>query len=405
VSARVAAIAFATFFTAVQFFTSLQSLSPTPQFGYAFLGFGGAIVLAAAIVLAGVVCMAALVRDRVPIARSAYGRVALVWLGTVLLSSLAGIDPGSGLQIACMMTLCAAFGCALVRWYGLPGVARTMLRAYLAIGALAAVAGIVMQLTRVPHALYAASYGRASGFFITANSFAQFAEVFALVALGVALGARDGRMRVLAAVATCAGFGALALTFSRECYLGAAVALCFFAVTTGKRRIAFAIGTATVLAAAIVVVHPLPHHDPSDSFSRLRTLDAGLRVATLFPLTGVGPVGYFRIYPAIAPVNAAAPGTFGALHPHDVYVSLADELGLIGVCAATWGWLRIGRAFLARLRQREARDRFVPLGICAALLSSLISGIFDTIAVVEMTFVWLPYAAFALASADAPSLV
>jgi O-antigen ligase len=399
VNARSVTPALAIFFVAVQFYTSLESLAPTPQFGYAFLGFRGALAFATAIVLAGLACIVALVRRRVAIARTAYGSVALVWIVSTALSSLAGIDPGSGLQIVAMMVLCAGFGCALVAWYDDPGVASAVMRAYLFVCGFAALAGIVMELARVPHALYASSYGRAAGFFVTANQFAEFAEFFAFVALGIALGAREPRMRVLGACAAVAGFGALALTFSRECYLGAAVAACFLAWTLGKRRVAGGIAFLTLVAAVVVVAHPLPHHDPSDSFSRLRTLDAGWRVATLFPLTGVGPMAYFRVYPAIAPVNGAPPGTFGALHPHDVYVSLAGELGLVGLAAVVWGWARIGGSLAASLRARPPRERVVTLGVCAALVAGFVSGLFDTIGVVQMMFVWLPYAALAVASA------
>jgi hypothetical protein len=404
VNPRTVTVALATFFVAVQFYTSLESLAPTTQFGYAFLGVRGAIVLAAAIVLAGVACAYALVAKRVPVARTTYGRVALVWICATALSALLGMDPASGLQVATMMVLCAAFGCALVAFYGEPGVARTTMSAYLWICGLASLAGILMQLARVPHALYASSYGRAAGFFVTANQFAEFAEFFAFVALGVALGARERRMRILGACAAGIGFAALALTFSRECYLGAALAGAFFAFTLGKRRIGGAILGCTIVAAIAVSLHPLPHHDPSDSFSRLRTLDAGLRAALLFPLTGVGPVAYFRVYPAIAPVNGAPPGTFGALHPHDVYVSLAGELGLTGLVAVVWGWLRIGRVLATTLRARVPRERIVSLGVCAALVAGFVSGLFDTIGVVQMMFVWLPYGALALASARARGL-
>ena len=398
---RIVTLALATFFVAVQFYTSLESLAPTPQFGYAFIGFKGALALAAAIVLAGIVCIAALVAERTTIARTTFGSVALVWLGVTLLSALLGIDPGHGMQVVAMMALCAAFGCALVASYARPGVARTTMTTYLVICGLAAAAGVAMQLVRVPRALYASSYGRAAGLFVTANQFAEFAEFFAFVALGVALGARAPWMRVLGACAALAGFVALAFTFSRECYLGAAVAACFLAFALGKRALAGGIAALTIAAAVAIAVHPLPHHDPSDSFSRLRTIDAGLRVATLFPLTGVGPVNFFRVYPDIAPVNGAPPGTFGALHPHDVYVSLAGELGLVGVAAVLWGWVRIGRALARSLRARVPRERTVSLGVCAALVAGFVSGLFDTIGVVQMMFVWLPYAALAVASADA----
>jgi O-antigen ligase len=385
----------------VQYYTSLEALGRASHYGYAFVGRAGAALLAAGLALSGVACIATLVRGRVPWARTTFGRVVIVWLAATLLGAMLGFDPAYGCEVAAMMLLAAGFGCALVAWYRAPGVAGAVAWAYLATGALASVAGIAMVLLRVPRGLYASSYGRAAGLFVTANQFAEFLEFFVFIALGFALGARSPALRALGAVACGTGLIALGLTFSRECWFGSAVAACFLALALGKRRIAATLAAATLVAVVAIATHPLAHHDPSDSFSRLRTLEAGLRVAELFPLTGVGPVQYVRVYPAIAPIDAAPPGTFGALHPHDAYVSLAGELGIVGLGAALWGWLRLGRELAATLRARPARERAVGLGACAALVAGFVSGLFDTIGVVQMSFVWIPYAAFALASADA----
>ena len=398
-------IALATFFVTEQFYTSLEPLAPTTGYGYAFVGRGGAAVLAAAIVLSGCVCCYALVRARIAPWRTTLGAVGLAWVAVTVASALLGFDPASGLQVAAMMVLSAGFACALVTWYRAPGVARSVVVAYLSVGAIASLGGIAMVVLRVPRALYASSYGRAAGFFVTANQFAAFAECFAFVALGLGLGARSARVRALGLASAAIGFVALALTFSRECWLGASAAACFFAFAVGRRRIGAVLAVASLAAAGFVAFHPPAHHDPSDSFSRLRTLDAGMRVALLFPLTGVGPEAYTRVYSAIAPINGARPGTFGALHPHDAYVSLAGELGMAGIVAVLWGWRRIGRALARELRERVPRERLVAIGACAALVAGFVSGLFDTIGVVQMTFVWLPYAAFALATAEASAAV
>jgi hypothetical protein len=41
------------------------------------------------------------------------------------------------------------------------------------------------------------------------------------------------------------------------------------------------------------------------------------------------------------------------------------------------------------------------LGVCAGLFAALVQGVFDTIGIVQMSFVWIPYTALALAAADA----
>jgi len=411
VRARTVGPALALYFVAVQFYASLAALSPTPPVGYAFLGRTGAALLAAALALAAVTCavalaregsFAALVRVRALTDASSSRDILAAWIGAALLSSLLGLDPLSGLQVVASMLLGACFHLALVRFYRRPRVAATLLAAYLWTGLLASLLGIAMVLTHVPAGLYAMANGRAAGLFLNANQFAEFLDLFVLVALGVALGERSASRRLLGLGGAVAGAAALLLTFSRESLAGAAVGAIFLLFVLGRRRAAGVLAALTLAAGFVLALRPFPHHDPSDSFSRLRTLESGLRAALLFPLTGVGPVTYWRVYPAIRPVNGADPGTFAALHPHDVYLSLAGELGLVGLAAAGFGWTR----FIAVMRRRwhgaAQADRALAAGVCAGFVALAVSGVFDTIAIVQMTFIWIPYSALALAALDAP---
>jgi len=399
-SSRPAAIgiALAVYFVAVQFYTSLAALSPTPPAGFAFLGRAGAAVLAGVLALAALVCFAALVRERAFLASSPSRTILTAWIGAAFASALFGLDPLSGIQVVATMLLAAFFHLALVRFYDRPGVAATVVGAYLVAGSLATLLGIAMVLLRVPAGLYAVSHGRAAGLFLTPNEFAEFLDLFVFVALGVAAGAREQRSRTLASAAVGLGFCALVLTFSREALAGVAAGAIFFAFAQGRSRTALALAGATVLSAAMLLLRPFPYHDPSDSFSRLRTIESGLRVASLFPLTGVGPVSYWRVYPAIRTVNGAEPGTFGALHPHDVYLSLAGELGLAGLAAAAYGWVRFAGFVRHRLPLAPPARRALALGVCAAFVALAVSGVLDTIGIVQMTFVWIPYSALALAA-------
>jgi O-antigen ligase len=111
-------------------------------------------------------------------------------------------------------------------------------------------------------------------------------------------------------------------------------------------------------------------------------------------------MAYWRVYPEVRPPNGDLPGTFGALHPHDAYLSLAGETGALGLVAAGYGWVRFGRAAARGLRLHAGPGGRLSLGVCAGLLAVLVQGIFDTIGVVDMAFVWIPYTALALAAAE-----
>jgi len=388
--------ALALYFVGVQFYASLAALSPTPPVGFAFLGRAGAGVLAGLLALSALVCAAMLVREGALRAPSPSRTILAVWIGAAFVSALFGLDPLSGVQVVATMVLAAFFHLALVRAFHRPGVAETLLLTYLAAGLIATVLGIGMVLTHVPAGLYAVAHGRAAGLFLNANQFAEFLDLFVFVALGVAAGARGLLLRRLGVAGVALGSCALVLTFSREALAGAAAGAMFFAFARGRSRTGLALAAGTALAAALLLLRPFPHHDPSDSFSRLRTLESGLRVASLFPLTGVGPVSYWRVYPAIRTVNGAEPGTFGALHPHDVYLSLAGELGLAGLAAAAYGWVRFGGVVRRRLPLVPPPERALVLGVCAAFVALAVSGVLDTVGIVQMTFVWIPYAALAL---------
>ena len=396
---RVTAAVLATFFVVVQFYTSLAALSPTPPVGVVFASRGVALALVGVLAACGVVCAALLARDRaVPAAASR--ELLTAWIGAASIATLLGVDPLSGLQVVGVMLLAAAFHLALVRYYGRRGVAQPVLVAYLCAGTLAAAAALVMLATRVPAALYADNQGRAAGVFVTANQFAVFLVLFVFVALGTGLAAR-GRLRALAAASVVVALVALCATFSQSGAIGAAAGALFLAFTAGARRLAAALAFGFVVAGLAIALRPVAGHDPSTAFDRLRTWRSGVRVAELFPLTGAGPMAYWRVYPAIRSPNGDEPGTFGALHPHDAVLSLAGETGAVGLVALCFGWWRVASAVRGSLLRRAPRERLMALGVCAGLVGTLVQGIFDTVGIVQMSFVWIPYTALAMAAADA----
>ncbi len=392
------ALALATFFVVVQFYTSLASLSPTPPVGYVFATPALAAGLVGLLVLTTLVLAVRLVRDRRPPGGTSAALLG-AWIGSAALSSLLGFDPRSGLQVVGMMLLCGVAHVALERHFRDAGVASAVLVAYLMAGGIATLAALAMFATRRPAALWALNHGRAAGVFVTANQFAAFLIAFIFVALGVGLG-RTGTLRALSLGCAAVGALGLAATISQAGWLGAAAGAFFFAAASGARRLAALVAVAIVIGGTAFVVRPTARHDPAETFDRVRIWTSGIRVAELFPLTGVGPMAYWRVYPAVRPPNADPPGTFGALHPHNVYLSLAGETGAVGLAAFACGWWCFVRTMRGRLRSSAYPQRMLGLGACAALVAVLVQGFFDTIGIVEMTFVWIPYTALALGAVE-----
>jgi hypothetical protein len=391
--------AFATFFVVVQFYTSLAALSPTPPVGYLFVSRPVAALLVALLALAALVASFALRLPGPPVAGSSKLLLA-AWIGPAAVSALFGFDPRSGLEVVAIMLLAGLFHLGLLRCYALPGVARALFLAYLGTGIFAIAGALAMFALHRPGALYALNHGRAAGFFVTANQFASYLIAFGFVALGVALAARQPLFRSLGWAGTVLAAPALVLTFSRSGWLGALAGGLFLAAALRARLILGGLAAAAAGGLALFLVRPFARHDPADTFNRLATLAAGARVAALFPLTGVGPMAYWRVYPGVKLPSGAPPGTFGALHPHDVYVSLAGETGALGIAGCLLGWLAFVRTVRGGLAVAPPAARRLTLAICAGLVATLVQGLFDTIGIVQMTFVWIPYTALALAAAE-----
>ena len=396
------AFALAAFFAGVQFYTSLAALSPTPPVGYVFLNRAGAAVLVAILILAALVALVELVRSHVVVPQSSR-TILIAWVGTALVASLFGFDPRSGLEVVALMCVAAIFHVALVSFYREAPVARWLLTAYLGSGIFVSLAGLGMLAAHRPAALYALNHGRAASFFVTANQFATYLLLMGFTAVGVGLVARDRALRGIAWAAAGAAALALLATLSRSGWIGAAAGAIFLLMLLRQQRAALLATAALVAAAILFAAIPVARHDPADTFNRVASLGAGARAALLFPLTGVGPMAYWRVYPSIRPPGGAEPGSFGALHPHDVYLSLAGETGLLGLVALALGWVTFARA-LVRSTRRPGADPRLALAICAGLVATLFQGIFDTVGIVQMTFVWIPYTAVALAAADAGGL-
>ena len=397
--ARLVPAALAAFFVVVQFYTSFAPLSPTPPVGFVFASrFGAALLVAVLVVAAAYLGLAEVRGAPLP----ADSRLMLgLWIGAAAVAALFGFDPLSGFEVVGVMLVAALFHLALRRAYPRPAAARAVVLGYLGAGALAILAALAMLALRRPAPLYVLNHGRAAGFFVTANQFAAFLDAYVFVALGVALAARSPRLRTVAAGSCALALLALAATFSRSGWAGALVAGLALAVALRARAVAAGLAALGALALIAAIARPVARHDPADAFNRLATLEAGVRAAQLFPLTGAGPMAYWRVYPSLRLPDGAPPGTFGALHPHDAYVSWAGETGAVGVVALALGWWAFARSLRRELAAAGPSARRFGLGVGAGLVAVLVQGLFDTIGVVQVTFVWIPLTALALAGASA----
>jgi O-antigen ligase/tetratricopeptide (TPR) repeat protein len=309
------------------------------------------------------------------------------------LSALLGFDPLAGAVFIAILVFGVVAHAAILRFARLPSVIPSILTAYLLSGICASVLAIIMVYARQPPALYTIGHGRAIGTFVLPGELAGYLIVFVPVALALTQ-AKKLQLEALAWPALVLGAIAFVMTFSRAGWLGMAAALAVFALLYrrghGGTRLAVGIACAAVL---MLVLSFNAHHDPSENFTRPSIWAGALQVTALFPLIGVGPFEFARVYPLVRLPG----GELLAFHAHSVLLTIAAETGLVGLAALVFGWWRFAVELRARMRL-DATYGIVALGIVAGLAGTWVQGLIDTVSVVIFGL-WLPFMALALVCA------
>ena len=314
----------------------------------------------------------------------------LLWLGTALLAAMLGFDPAGGLLFVAIFGLAVIWHLTLLRYYRDPGVSRAIVWSYLSSGALASLAAIVMVLARVPAAQYTIGHGRAIGTFILPGELAGYLIVFLPIAGAIAACSRVGAVRALAGAGIALGGAALLLSFSRAGWVGLAAGIAFYVFARRKARRRYAAAILFAGFAAVLLVFNA-HHNPSENYTRLSIWQAGLEIVRRFPLTGVGPFDFARIYALVRLPD----GDATAFHAHDFLLTFFAETGLIGVLAVLYAWYRFGVELFGRLREATPANKTLALAVAAGLVGTLVQGSIDTVSVVIFGL-WLPSMALAL---------
>lgn len=317
----------------------------------------------------------------------------LLWLGAALLSAVLGFDPRGGLLFIGIFGLSIVWHLALLRFYSDPGAARAIFWSYVISGGLASLAAIVMVLTRTPANQFTIGHSRAIGTFILPGELAGYLIIFLPIAFAIARVTRERALRVAAGAGALLGGIAFVMTFSRAGWMGFAAAIAFFLTTTQRvpRRYAIAIVLGG-LAAVLIVFNA--HHNPSENYTRLSIWQAGIEIVRRFPLTGVGPFDFARVYALVRVPD----GDATAFHAHSFLLTIFAEMGLVGLLAVLYAWWRFAVTLRARVAEATPLHAMLALAIAAGLLGTWVQGVIDTVSVVIFGL-WIPSMALALSCA------
>jgi len=228
-------------------------------------------------------------------------------------------------------------------------------------------------------------------------------------------GSRD---RIWPALVMPALVVALALTFTRNAWIGACVAIGLLFILKDFRLTALL----PVILAVFFVVAPDPiisrltstfnSQDPANQ-DRFAMIEIGARIVADRPLTGVGPNMVPRVYDQYRPdyaVNDVNP------HLHNVPLQIAAERGLPALAA--WAWFVVAlAAALFRMFRRAVpapgsvdthRERMLAAMALASIAAMLAAGLFEynfgdsEFLMLFLVLITLPFAAARQADAPAP---
>ena len=187
-------------------------------------------------------------------------------------------------------------------------------------------------------------------------------------------GSRD---RIWPALVMPALVVALALTLSRNAWIGGCVAVGLLLVLKDFRLSALL----PVILAALFIIAPgdivtrlqstFNAQDPANQ-DRFAMLEVGARIVRDHPLTGIGPNMVPRVYEQYRPeyaVNASNP------HLHNVPMQIAAERGIPALAA--WLWFVIALMVTLFRRFKQGRDRVLAATGLASVLAMLAAGLFE----------------------------
>ncbi|MDP9017001.1 MAG: O-antigen ligase family protein [Candidatus Eremiobacteraeota bacterium] len=318
----------------------------------------------------------------------------LGWLGVEIISLLLGFDPIGGALFITIFGFSVLWHVLITRFYRLPGAALLFYRAYLLSGALAALAAIAMVVTKIPAAEYTVGHGRAIGTFILPGELAGYLIIYLPLAFAIARVTKHRDVRILGIVGVAAGSIAFLMTFSRAGWMGLAVALSFLMFTQMRRwRGRSALAVLAVTIAAIVLFFDA-HHNPSENYTRISIWQAAVDMVKRFPFTGVGPFAFERVYPLVRLPD----GEPMAFHAHSFMLTIAAEMGMLGVVAVLFAWWRFIVILRNRIASADPVNASLALAVAAGLLGTWVQGLIDTVSVVIFGL-WLPFMAIALCCA------
>jgi putative inorganic carbon (hco3(-)) transporter len=200
--------------------------------------------------------------------------------------------------------------------------------------------------------------------------------------LAIAVGEK-GRKRALSLLSCGTQLLALTLTYSRGAWLGWCASIFSFGVMLKRWREVWVI--LTIVGLLLSFATALQERlftlvRPQSDFSineRMQAMEAGLKLGLDHPVLGVG-YGRGRLREGLTELERGGVLDIGHIaHTHNMYVELFAQTGLLGLGTFLWLLFQAISQTLRNASRFENADRVFALGIAAAWIAFVVTGLGD----------------------------
>lgn len=234
--------------------------------------------------------------------------------------------------------------------------------------------------------------GRAQGVFTQPNELGAFSAIMLMVALGWVFAAPTKTAAAGGIIAAVSLAAALMMSLSRGAWIGAALAsLLMLLLLPAARRTVVVLGIPAVVIGLALAATLAPPDPPQVEVVRQRLLTVtrpgenpydnrpaiyreALREIRERPVLGQGPGNF----PVASARSGSLARTVGAVHAHNVLLTVGAEIGLPGVAWLIGLTVGVGLVVFAGARRlADPKDRALLVGIGCGLTAQLGQGIVD----------------------------
>ena len=242
--------------------------------------------------------------------------------------------------------------------------------------------GVEVNRTYVDMTVNLGMPGRVDSFYDNPNSFAEVLGLLIPIGIGLFLGAKKKRYRLVGLASAALGSMALIMTYCRASWIGLAASAIIFVFLWHRKLLPafFVLALAAVPLLPSTITHRILtifNKNDTSTNSRVPIYRAALRTIRVHPLLGVG-LGRDVVQQTIMDLGTYGNGNM-FIHAHNILLQLWLEHGLLGLVAfvaSMYHCLKQG-AKAALLPNCSASIRLLVIGAVSGLAGCLVSGLAD----------------------------